>query len=113
MTIRDLCQKCGSNPVAINYYKNGKAYYRSRCDHCSKGRKLTRPLWALSGYKKKLKCDRCGYTSNHAIQFDVYYADGDLKNCRFDNLKTVCANCQRLLHKLKLPWRRGDLTPDL
>jgi hypothetical protein len=24
----------------------------------------------------------------------------------------VCANCQRILHKLKQPWRRGDLTPD-
>jgi hypothetical protein len=24
----------------------------------------------------------------------------------------VCANCQRILHKLKLPWKRGDLTPD-
>lgn len=113
MTIRDLCQKCGIRPVAINYYKNNQPYYRSKCDHCVKGRKALRPLWAQSGYKKKLKCDKCGYASSHAVQFDVYYADGDLKNCRFDNLKTVCANCQRILHKLKLPWRQGDLTPDL
>jgi hypothetical protein len=24
----------------------------------------------------------------------------------------VCANCQRILHKFKLPWRQGDLRPD-
>jgi predicted HNH restriction endonuclease len=42
----------------------------------------------------------------------VYHIDGDISNCKYSNLKTVCANCQRILHKLKQPWRRGDLTPD-
>jgi hypothetical protein len=42
----------------------------------------------------------------------VFHIDGDPKNCRFSNLKTVCANCQRVLDRLRLPWRQGDLTPD-
>jgi hypothetical protein len=111
-SMRNLCNQCGKKPVAINYYKEGKPFYRSKCDHCAKGRKSERPLWALAGYKKKLTCDKCGHTSKYFDQFDVYYVDGDPKNCKFTNLKTVCANCQRILHKLKLPWRQGDLRPD-
>lgn len=110
--MRDLCRTCGSRPVAVNYYKEGKTFYRTKCDHCSKGRKSERPLWTLSGYQKKLSCDKCGFVSKYQEQFNVFYVDGNPKNCKFSNLKTVCANCQRILHKLKLPWRQGDLTPD-
>lgn len=110
--MRDLCRNCNSAPVAVNYIKDGKYFYRSVCDHCARGYKTRRPLWALAGYKKKLTCDRCGFTSKYSNQFDVYFVDGDLTNCRFNNLKTVCANCQRILRKLNLPWRQGDLTPD-
>lgn len=110
--MRDLCRTCGKRPVAVNYYKEGKPFYRSKCDHCAKGRKEGRPLWAIAGYKKKTECDKCGFTSKYLDQFNVFHIDGDLTNCRYTNLKTVCANCQRILHKLKLPWRQGDLKPD-
>ena len=110
--IRELCKKCGSRPVAINYRKDNKTFYRSVCDHCSRNRNDGKAKWELAGYKKKDTCDRCSYTSKYPEQFNVYYVDGDPNNCRFGNLKTVCANCQRILHKLKLPWRRGDLRPD-
>jgi hypothetical protein len=110
--MRDLCKKCQRRPVAINYRKEGRIYYRSMCDHCSKSYKTSRPTWISSGYKKKAACDRCGFKGEDSEQFDVYHIDGDINNCKYANLKTVCANCQRLLHKLKLPWRRGDLTPD-
>jgi len=110
--MRDLCRICKKRPVAINYHKGEKVFYRSKCDHCSKGRKKQRPLWAIAGYKKKSLCDKCGFTSKYIDQFDVFYIDGNPTNCRFNNLKTVCANCQRILHKLKLPWKQGDLTPD-
>jgi predicted HNH restriction endonuclease len=36
-----------------------------------------------------------------------------LNNCRPTNLKTVCANCARVLHKENVRWRQGDLVPDL
>ena len=110
--MRDLCNKCKKRPVAINYYKAGKAFYRSVCDHCSRDSKEGIPLWQKSGYKKKATCDKCGFTSKYQEQFDIFYIDGKPNNCKYSNLKTVCVNCQRILHKLKLPWRQGDLTPD-
>ena len=110
--MRDLCKKCQRRPVAINYKKDSRIYYRSTCDHCAKKFKTARHTWASSGYKKKMSCDRCGFTGQDLDQFDVFHVDGNLSNCKYANLKTVCANCQRLIHKLKMPWRRGDLTPD-
>jgi prepilin-type processing-associated H-X9-DG protein len=110
--MRKLCKECNERPTAINYYKEGKPYYRSKCDHCSKSRKGQRPLWALAGYKKKLVCEKCNYASKHTEQFNVLYVDGNLQNNRYTNLKTVCANCQRILQKEGVKWKQGDLRPD-
>lgn len=110
--MRNLCKECRQRPVAINYYKEGKPFYRSRCDHCSKGRKDGKALWGLAGYTKKAVCDKCGFKSTFPEVFDVFHVDGDLTNCRFTNLKTVCANCQRFLHREGIKWRQGDLKPD-
>jgi predicted HNH restriction endonuclease len=49
----------------------------------------------------------------HQEVFSVFHVDGDLNNCSHINLKTVCANCQRVLHKEGVKWRQGDLVPDL
>lgn len=110
--MRNLCKICIKRPVAVNYIKNGKTFYRTKCDHCSKNRKDGYFSWMKVGYKKKNICEKCGYTSKHTEQFNVYFIDGNLNNVSYANLKTVCANCQRILHRLKLPWRQGDLTPD-
>jgi hypothetical protein len=110
--MRKLCKTCGTNPVAVNYYKGDQVYYRRQCDHCAKGRKNFRPLWALSGYQKKNNCEKCNYTSMYQEQFNVFYIDGNLNNNRLTNLKTICANCQRTLHREGVKWRQGDLTPD-
>jgi len=110
--MRDLCRVCSQRPVAINYIKQGKTFYRTKCDHCSKKRSDGSPQWAKAGYKKKTSCDRCGFNSKYTEQFNVFYVDGQPTNVKWSNLKTVCANCQRILHKLRLPWRQGDLTPD-
>lgn len=110
--MRKLCKSCGKRPVAVNYIKEGRIYYRSKCDHCARGLDEGVPRWQQAGYKLKSKCDKCGYASKHLEQFNVYHVDGNLDNCRPTNLKTVCANCQRLLLVLGLPWRQGDLTPD-
>ena len=110
--MRNLCKKCNQRPVAVNYKKEGKTYYRSVCDHCARGLDPGVPRWKLHGYKKKDKCDKCGFTSKHPEQFDVFYIDGNPANVRYSNLKTVCSNCQRVLHKEGVRWTRGDLTPD-
>lgn len=110
--MRNLCKICRQRPVAVNYYKEGRPYYRSKCDHCSRSREQGNPLWALAGYKKKNACDKCGFSSKHMEQFDVFHIDGNLMNNSVLNLKTVCANCQRVLHKEGVRWRQGDLRPD-
>ena len=110
--MRPLCKTCNEKPVAVNYYKEGKPYYRSQCDTCARGAQSGKPRWDQLGYKKKDKCEKCGYTSKHSEQFNVFHVDGDLNNCRPTNLKTICANCQRVLHKEGVRWRQGDLVPD-
>jgi len=109
---RPLCKSCQKNLSAINYHKDGKTYYRSVCDSCARGTTVLDPRWSRSGYIKKNKCDRCGFTNINPEVFDVYHADGDLNNCSYPNLKTVCANCQRILVKQGLGWKQGDLRPD-
>ena len=111
--MRKLCKLCQQRPVAINYYKEGRPFYRSQCDHCCRGHQETRPLWELTNYKKKSVCDKCGFRSNAVEVFNVFHVDGDLNNVRHNNLKTVCANCQRILHRDGVRWRQGDLLPDL
>ena len=111
--MRPLCS-CGFRPVAINYRKEGRTYYRSMCNVCLKrGAYAGVPKWYRTGYRIKNVCDKCGFKSPHLEVFNVFHVDGDLTNCRPTNLKTVCANCQRVLHKEGVRWRQGDLTPDL
>jgi len=110
--MRPLC-KCGFRPAAVNYKKNGRTYYRKKCDKClTNGENFGIPKWYLFGYRMKDKCDKCGFKSNHQEVFNVYHIDGDLNNCRPSNLKTICANCQRTLQKEGMKWKQGDLTPD-
>ena len=111
--MRPLCS-CGLRPTAINYKKHGKTFYRSMCNVCLKhGADAGAPRWHRSGYRIKNQCDKCGFKSLHSEVFAVFHVDGDLNNCRPANLKTVCANCSRVLHKENVRWRQGDLVPDL
>lgn len=110
--MRPLCI-CGYRPAAINYKKNGRVYYRSKCEACLKDGVANHiPRWYQDGYRLKNTCDKCGFKSKHTEQFNVFHVDGNLKNSRPQNLKTVCANCQRVLHKEGLPWKTGGLLPD-
>jgi hypothetical protein len=110
--MRPLCKICGKKPCAVNYYKNKKVFYRKKCDSCSRGTEAGVPKWQRLGYRKKLVCEKCGFKSNYQEQFEVFHVDGNLENCKINNLKTICANCQRLLQDLGVKWRQGDLTPD-
>lgn len=110
--MRDLCVKCQEKPKAVNYYKEGRPFYRSICDTCARGSKKKKPRWSQLGYRKKDFCEKCGFKSNYPEQFNVYHIDGNLDNCRPANLKTICSNCQRILQKLGVRWRQGDLIPD-
>ena len=109
--MRPLCS-CGCRPVAINYIKNGRTYYRRVCENCLKG-KIVSCRWFNAGYKIKNQCDKCGFKSPYTDVFNVFHVDGNLNNCRPSNLKTICANCQRILHREGIKWNQGDLRPDL
>jgi len=111
--MRPLCV-CGHRPAAINYRKQGKTYYRKKCETClrSGGYAHGIPKWKQAGYKKKPHCEKCGFKSQHSEQFNVFHIDGNLENCRPSNLKTICANCQRILQKEGIKWKQGDLLPD-
>ena len=65
-----------------------------------------------SGYKKRKKCELCGFKAQDKSQLDILFVDGDLRNTASNNLKTVCANCQRLQGVRRLGWRVGDLIAD-
>jgi len=97
----------------VNYKKAGKTYYRSLCEICLRhGKNHLVPRWYRYGYRKKNQCDKCGFRSQHLEVFTVYHVDEDLNNCRPSNLKTVCANCQRVLAKEGIRWKQGDLMAD-
>ena len=114
--VRPLCVKCKSRPRAYAYRKESKVYWRSLCDRCNriKAKKKIGGVTVLqrSGYKKLKKCELCGFRSQDPIQLDVLHLDGNLRNVTSSNLKTVCANCQRLSGVRKLGWRVGDLVAD-
>ena len=113
---RPLCQTCKTKPRAVAYHKYDRVYYRARCDVCiRRGRKLKPPVprWKSSGYKKKISCDRCGFKARHTSQLTVYHVDGNLNHCDLRNLKTICLNCAQEITRLDLPWKAGDLEPDL
>jgi hypothetical protein len=111
--MRPLCV-CGQRPAAINYKKNNKTFYRKKCEICSKYGGIGHgiPKWKQVGYEKKNTCEKCGYTSKHKEQFNVFHIDGSLDNCRFSNLITICAICLRFILKKGVRWKQGDLVPD-
>jgi len=113
---RPLCTECKTKPRAYAYRRYGRIYWRSQCDTCirKKAGKRVGGVTALqrSGYKKHKKCELCGFKAQHKSQLDVFFVDGDLRNTTATNLKTVCANCQRLGSIRRLGWRIGDLVAD-
>jgi len=112
--MRPLC-RCNLRPAAVNYKKNGKTYYRKQCDICISAKQIGFgiPNWVKSGYEKKSWCEKCGYKSSYDEQFNVFHIDGNLLNSKYTNLKTICANCQRILYKDNVEWKQGDLLPDI
>lgn len=116
MTTRKLCPKCNQHPVAINYIRNEKTYYRGLCGYCSKkGKKVKHqpPQWYRSGYRKKPQCERCSFKADMpGDQLLVYHVDGNLHNNDRSNLKTICLNCRPAVYKSRLPWRPAEVVQD-
>jgi len=113
---RPLCIQCKAKPRAYGYRKGTKIYWRRLCDTCNRKKKNLKigGVTALqrSGYRKKFKCELCGFKAQDKSQLDVFFIDGNLRNTNSINLKTVCANCQRLTSVKRLGWKVGDLVAD-
>jgi len=113
---RPLCNTCRSKPRAYGYKKGTKIYWRSLCDTCIRKKKNLRvngpTRWFLSGYRKKTRCELCGFKAIHESQMDVFHVDGNRNNTSIYNLKTICSNCQRLKSTQELGWSIGDLEVD-
>jgi len=93
---RPICLECRLKPAAVNYIKEGVRHYRTKCDTCiseKPGVRANAPQWRLAGYKKKPHCEQCGFHAVDTRQLTVWYVDGNLKNNKWINLKTICSNC--------------------
>ena len=111
--MRPLCSQCHSRPCEVNYHRDGVIHYRSVCGPCHRKAKPSKPRWEQAGYKKKTKCEKCGFVAKYPEQIRVFHVDGNLTNCRPQNLKSICLNCQMELHQEGITWKQGGLTPDL
>ena len=114
--VRPICKVCNQRVVAVNYTKEERVHYRSRCDVCIKKNKKLKPAepqWKLAGYKKKPTCDHCGFRARYASQLLVYHCDGNLHNTNAANLRTVCLNCVEEVKRLDVPWFTEKLSADL
>ena len=111
--VRKLCPICKQHPVALNYYRKNKPYFRTACTGCIHRKRRPQvdvPGWFRSGYKKRDRCDRCAFKFKLPEQGNVYYIDGNVQNNNWANLKTICLNCQPEISGSK--WRTSDLQPD-
>ena len=112
---RPICKTCNKNPCAVNYNRNGVTHYRSICDECGRKKaklKPRKPLWQKGRYKKKAKCDLCGFISTYPSQITVFHIDGNLENIELINLRSICLNCVEVVKRKEINWKRGDLSVD-
>lgn len=108
-----MCPCCLKKPVAVNYHKYGKIYYRNKCSVCyGRKKKPAPPGWVRTGYKKKDNCERCGFKFKYPEQSKVHHVDGDLTHNDWINLKTICVNCEVELTHAPGKWRNSKIVPD-
>lgn len=109
---RPLCEHCKISLAKPNgKSKHGFTKWHKYCVDCAKGAYNSKFGYLLH---KKDKCEKCGFIPEDKCQLDVIYKDGNKKNKDKRNLKTLCANCNRL-HQKKLKEKRKsilDITSD-
>lgn len=91
---RHICAHCAITPARPNgRTKLGYTRWGKYCNDCHRAHYDVR-------YKhmreKRSSCDSCGFIAQDLCQLDLVYMDGNTRNRRLANLRTLCANCHRL-----------------
>jgi hypothetical protein len=108
---RPFCTKCNIALAKPNgKSKHGFKKWHKYCSSCANAAYNPKNGHLLN---KHNCCEECGFVPVDMCQLDIMYVDGNKKNKEKSNIKTVCANCNRLLQK-KLRERKSilDITVD-
>lgn len=109
---RKLCQLCNTSLVKSNgISKHGFKKWHKYCSSCAKAMYNSKFGYLLH---KKSKCDDCGFIPKDNCQLDLIYKDNNKNNKTKSNLKTLCANCNRLFRKKTKDKKKSllDITVD-
>ena len=94
---RPLCENCKTSLAKSNgVSKHGFKKWHKYCSTCAKAAYNEKFGFLLN---KKNKCESCGFVAEDTCQLDIVYVDGNSKNKVESNMKTLCANCNRLYRK--------------
>lgn len=109
---RPFCKNCKTSLSKPNGRSvHGFIKWHKYCVDCSKAAYNPKFGYLLN---KKNKCEDCGFTAIDKCQLAVVYKDGNRKNKSQNNIKTICANCNKLLQKSLKKTKKSilDITVD-
>ncbi len=107
-----MCKHCNHNLAKPNgTSKHGFTKWHKYCVDCAKALYNSKFGYLLN---KKAKCERCGFIPEDKCQLDIVYKDGNKKNKEKSNMKTLCANCNRVHQKKQREKKKTllDITVD-
>jgi hypothetical protein len=94
---RTLCINCKISLAKPNgMSKHGFIKWHKYCASCAKAAYNSKFGYLLH---KKNSCEECNFIPQDKCQLDIIYKDGNKKNKEKSNLKTLCANCNRIHQK--------------
>ena len=98
-SLTGVCKECG--PVVLKKKRTGYlcsiSQNRWRGDQKAQQQKRNAKRKPHRKYLED-SCSRCGFEPEIPRQMDVHHIDGNHRNNDPTNLKTLCANCHRLIH---------------
>jgi hypothetical protein len=105
---RPLCSHCKIVPAKSNgISKLGFKKWHKYCGDCSKMLYSEQHKYLQT---KGMRCEFCNFKAQDKCQMDVVFKDGNKKNKKQSNLKTLCANCGRLYQKQLKRGRKGIMS---